>query len=426
MKYIKLFNEARVEGTRMTKWYQPDQSEDLLDFSNGCLAYLMDDGYKIATDNSSNVYDSIRIRKGDSPFTVYQSEVFTWNEVKDIVLPYLILLNRKYELEYVTFHTNDLSRSISFTKDGAAKIKDLLYEEEGNYNYYSYINNYNFGEIVVRVMKLPLIHNNESFDVWSRDQKDKLKDYCETNLAYLVDEGFQIRVGQVNSSSSLLNKLIHIQIKYEKTPSTLSRDDFEWSEVKDHIIPFILRLERKYEIEKIRFLGDDTFHYIKNDFEEELDKQPLIMISYLDIYLKDEKQINESMSHREELEDFCDTHLAYLTDKNFSTNYLEFYGGNLTELTIRTMNITQIFTWDEVKDYFIPFLHMLSKEYRLFDFHFEDFNCKKDKVICFKTFMGHSYYYSYEDVINDNIDTNIFTNSYGLYLIKIKVSRKLR
>ena len=36
----------------------------------------------------------------------------------------------------------------------------------------------------------------EAFDRLSRDQKTELQDYCETNLAYLMDEGFKIRIGQ--------------------------------------------------------------------------------------------------------------------------------------------------------------------------------------------------------------------------------------
>jgi hypothetical protein len=204
------------------------------------------------------------------------------------------------------------------------------------------------------------------------------------------------------------------------------REDFFWSEVKDHFIPFVMRLQRKYNIEKIRLLGDDTFHYIKNDFEQELDSQPIRRVSYIDIFLSDEKEsINESLSHREELEDFCDTHLAYLTDENFSINYAEHYGGNVTELTIKTLSVTQIFTWDEVKDHFIPFLHMLSKEYKLFNFHFEDYDCKNNEFICFQTFMGSKHYYSYDDVISDNIDTDQFTKRCGLYSIKLKIGKRI-
>jgi hypothetical protein len=69
------------------------------------------------------------------------------------------------------------------------------------------------------------------------------------------------------------------------------REDFFWSEVKDHFIPFVMRLQRKYNIEKIRLLGDDTFHYIKNDFEQELDSQPIRRVSYIDIFLSGQKSI---------------------------------------------------------------------------------------------------------------------------------------
>jgi hypothetical protein len=432
MKYIKLFNEARVEGTRMTQWYQPDQGEELLDFSIDSLAYLMDDGYKVIVETSSDVYDAIRIRKGDDPFVPpYNRQSFNWNEIKDTILPYLIRVNRRYDLEVVTFFTRNLSSSTSFTKEGVAKIKDLL-EEKTIPLYYDWNSKVDprsqvFEEIKVKVKKLPLIYNrNESFDRLSRDKKSELQDYCETNLAYLMDEGFKIRIGQNITLNSKEYNNISIQITKKADFLEHFREDFFWKDVKDQIIPFVLRLEIKYDIEKIRFLGEDNFHYIKDDFEQELDSQPIRRVSYIDIFLSDEKQsINESLSHKEEIEDFCDTHLAYLTDENFSINYTEHYGGNVTELIIKTLSDTQIFTWDQVKDYFIPFLHMLSKQYKLFNFHFEDFDCRKNEFICFQTFMGSKHYYSYDDVISDNIDTDQFTKRCGLYSIKLKIGKRI-
>jgi hypothetical protein len=302
MKYIKLFNEARVEGTRMTQWYQPDQGEELLDFSIDSLAYLMDDGYKVIVETSSDVYDSIRIRKGDDPFVPpYNRQSFNWNEIKDTILPYLIRVNRRYDLEVVTFYTERLSGSTSFTKEGAAKIKDLL-EEKTIPLYYDWNSKVDprsqvFEEIKVKVKKLPLIYNrNESFDRWSRDQKN-------------------------------------------------------------------------------------------------------------------------------ELEDFCDTHLAYLTDEGFYIDYEELYGGHCTYVTIRhskreDSKYSNDFSWNEIKDRFIPFLQMLSKEYKLFNFHFEDIACKKDEVVWMDDLLSKTYY-SYEDVIEDTI------NSDHLFYIKLKVGGKI-
>jgi len=165
MKYIKLFEQ---------QWQQPDQGEELLDFSIDSLAYLMDDGYKVIVETSSDVYDAIRIRKGDGdPFLPpYIREVFNWNEVKDIILPYLIRVNRKYDLEVVTFFTRNLSASTSFTKTGAAKIQDLL-EEKTIPLYYDWNSNnprsQAFEEIKVKVKKLPLIYNTN--DIFLSDEK---------------------------------------------------------------------------------------------------------------------------------------------------------------------------------------------------------------------------------------------------------------
>ena len=444
MKYIKLFEQ---------QWQQPDQSEELLDFSNDNLAYLVDDGFKIKVDNeTSDQYDAIRIRKGEKPFDVPCNRLgFNWEEVKDIFLPFFIRLDRKYEVMAITFFTIDLGRTISFTKDGAAKIQELLDEEKS----YDYVTPYRFfDEIKIKIKKLPLIYNrNESFDRWSRDQKNELTEYCETNLAYLIDEGFKIRVGQdigknamTDGKKIIPNPEFHNVLIQITLGALGEKEDFFWDEVKDQIIPFIMRLEKKYDIQKIRFLSDEKGSWTSNtikisgNFEEKLDNQPFNKVRYIDIFLSDEKeQINESLSQTEEIKDFCDTHLAYLTDDNFSINYAEHYGGNVTELTIKTLiggrNVslrerrkkrkTQIFTWDDVKDHFIPFLYMLSKEYKLFNFHVEDYDCKNNEFICFQTFMGSKHYYSYEDVISDNIDTEQFTKRFGLYSIKIKIGKSL-
>ena len=429
MRYIKLFNEARVEGTRMTQWYQPDQGEELLDFSMDNLAYLMDDGYKVIVETSSDVYDSIRIRKGDgNPFVPpYNRQSFNWNEIKDIILPYLIRVDRKYDLEVVTFYTKDLRSSTSFTKNGAAKIKDLLEENTiPLFNPRSQV----FEEIRIKVKKLPLIYNrNESFDKWSRDQKTELQNYCETNLAYLMDEGFKIRIGQ-NLDKTIRNVTIQIT-KSEKAGDVAQvleegREDFLWEDVKDQFIPFVLRLEKIYDIEKIRFLGQDNFRYIKDNFEEELDTLPIYKVSYIDIFLSGEKDgLNESLSPKEELEDFCDTHLAYLTDEGFLIDYEELYGGHCTNITIRHSKREDpkysYFSWDEIKDRFIPFLHILSKEYKLFNFHHENFNCKRNQVVFMRRLddLLSSDYYSYDDVIKDTINADF------LFYIRLKIGRKL-
>ena len=84
------------------------------------------------------------------------------------------------------------------------------------------------------------------------------------------------------------------------------------------------------------------------------------------------EQSNESIN-KEELQDFCDTYLAYLLDEGYSIEASEIGFGEYV-LVLRNENRPTnvpidspelLFTWEEVKDQFIPFLHMLSKQYTI-------------------------------------------------------------
>jgi hypothetical protein len=73
----------------------------------------------------------------------------------------------------------------------------------------------------------------------SVDFEEKLKDFCETHLAYLLDEGFEV-------------VLLDLDESYD-SEITVKREDkrtFTWNEVKDHIVPFIIHLNKEYELYK--------------------------------------------------------------------------------------------------------------------------------------------------------------------------------
>jgi hypothetical protein len=61
-----------------------------------------------------------------------------------------------------------------------------------------------------------------------------LKDFCETNLAYLLDEGGKVEVYTFENET-----LLHIII-----------NNSIWSNIKDHMIPFLIRLKNNYHIEE--------------------------------------------------------------------------------------------------------------------------------------------------------------------------------
>ena len=69
--------------------------------------------------------------------------------------------------------------------------------------------------------------------------KDELQDFCETNLAYLIDEGFRVRISKFDGDD------FH-QIIIATPNNSLSNS--LWLEMKDHIIPFFHFLFKDYEL----------------------------------------------------------------------------------------------------------------------------------------------------------------------------------
>jgi hypothetical protein len=90
------------------------------------------------------------------------------------------------------------------------------------------------------------------------------------------------------------------------------------------------------------------------------------------IYLK---KFNESQGDfKEQLRDFCETHLAYLLDNGFIVEINEFEDLDGFELLIKQGEVTApggyerqpLFTWEDVKDHIGPFVFYLDKEYELY------------------------------------------------------------
>ena len=73
---------------------------------------------------------------------------------------------------------------------------------------------------------------NESLEV-HRD----LQDFCEINLAYLMDEGLRVFVDEFD------NYPLDLILSFR------SVENNSWSSIKDQIIPFFIRLQRKYEFD---------------------------------------------------------------------------------------------------------------------------------------------------------------------------------
>jgi hypothetical protein len=67
-----------------------------------------------------------------------------------------------------------------------------------------------------------------------------LKDFCEMNLAYLMDEELDISIMLVRGGLGLSFKLT---LELNENPRL-------WNDIKDHMIPFLTRLSNQYELKQ--------------------------------------------------------------------------------------------------------------------------------------------------------------------------------
>lgn len=100
MKHIKPFNESKE-----------NLQQELKDFCNNSLAYLIDDGYDVKFTSRDKVYSrgvkisdkqhitvSLGLRVANGSNNNGYFKLFYWNDVKDRYIPFIQMLVRRYEL----------------------------------------------------------------------------------------------------------------------------------------------------------------------------------------------------------------------------------------------------------------------------------------------------------------------------------------
>lgn len=121
-------------------------------------------------------------------------------------------------------------------------------------------------------------------------------------------------------------------------------------------------------------------------------------------------RVFESVKDENELEDFCKDHLAYLLDGDYELSVIwqghgfigspkDCYNVNLCKLNENDQAVG--FTWAEVKDYYIPFLHMLNNEYEIMSEGKGVRNSGDFEVPCICLYNGNqNFCVSIEDVLS--------------------------
>ena len=127
---------------------------------------------------------------------------------------------------------------------------------------------------------------------WNPEEfKQELKEFCENNLAYLLDETADLYVTNVNDwdeYSSWQEDLHKIQLNITLPFGTLGgsiphRSPKNWNEIKDHMIPFLIRLNKEYEVIN-PVHSDTTLTYNKKNKIEDLINDKPSFDSTTDIY----------------------------------------------------------------------------------------------------------------------------------------------
>ena len=113
MKYLKRFS-ALLEQSNQS--LTDDEVEELKDFCESSLAYLLDDGYEVYIQRECNVgFHVVFGLPGPE-----DSEYFYWNDVKDYYIPFLKLLSRRYKLgTYPWRYHNNKSGNVFFNSDNS-------------------------------------------------------------------------------------------------------------------------------------------------------------------------------------------------------------------------------------------------------------------------------------------------------------------
>ena len=69
---------------------------------------------------------------------------------------------------------------------------------------------------------------------------EEVKYFCENTLAYLIDEGLEVNVQEYTSGFQNIEQPLLISILLDEPK--------HWSEISDHMIPFLTLLQRKYTV----------------------------------------------------------------------------------------------------------------------------------------------------------------------------------
>jgi len=128
MRYLKRFNESRHEILTNPKRFTFEFQEELKDFCETHLAYLVDDGYaiRVATNtmslkrfdeqNDNQIYTSLLDCDEEIVDTINDPRNFNWSNIKNSFIPFIQYLSKKYNIKiYMYGYPDNGEEMLSYT-----------------------------------------------------------------------------------------------------------------------------------------------------------------------------------------------------------------------------------------------------------------------------------------------------------------------
>jgi hypothetical protein len=130
------------------------------------------------------------------------------------------------------------------------------------------------------------------------------------------------------------------------------------------------------------------------------------------IYLK---RFNEGLEEdrTDEIQNFCNDYLVDMLDMDYTIKVINIRPGHQWPTTPNIYNIsfisTKSYTWDDIKDYFIPFFEFLSTRYEIKPYGMNNSRGGAGNPECIYVYDNtkfHKEYYTDEQIIEDRIPDN--------------------
>lgn len=272
MEHLISFNESKVD----------DICKEIENIGEQSLAYLKDEGFIFQVERSS-------VDEHELFINIDGTKPMVFKDVLPDLLPFLELIQDKLlliEIGVSLYHKqHNFTSRYTLTVDELEKLSTMDENYEANWEILTVAS----FTIYSRIKKIgPLARVKRFFRSFNESKTDDLELFCNTNLAYLLDEGYEIfyehsdrvydftKVEQPEATYSTISITIPSDIS-EGDGEDYDAGEYEWSDINDDLIPFLELLKSKYTInDEIEFFTNEYgSNYKYYTIDELIDDIPL-------------------------------------------------------------------------------------------------------------------------------------------------------